>query len=357
MTKDPNKTKCSDTWQAIDPILQALCRFEQNQDDPPDIPRHFAIRQTWMANDRYLPRLFLHLITFSKPSIPGLFLKHILGLLAARFKMSGKYPKILSKAAAVQLKLNGHRLRAFFLPSSDYPEGLCLKIIPKKEGIDSKTRDELAFRKHLEKLGCITLPHIKSVEEDDDFLYIAEELIQGQRYRHRQHKSLFIDQGIPELYAMYEAAGVHYTPLDVFYPLPLLNDTKRILGDVSKETDFQKMLSEAFRKNPDIPIGACHNDLLPSNLCVSKNKLYFFDWEMVSEGPIFADLLRLPFKYDSNDSLIGAIATTLKEKFPAPSNAYLLHFTAYIAERIVKNPAKKERFLEHWKRHHQKFAD
>lgn len=355
MTVEPDETSLPAQWQEIDPILLALCEFEENSVGKEIKPRHFAIRQTWLANDAYLPRLLAHFLTFSKPAIPGLFQKHILGLLIARIRKFGTYRKLASHAEAIQLKTNGNRLRAFFLPTKSNPEGLCVKIIPKRNHIADKTQAEIAFRRKLTELNCITVPKIKAVTEDDHYLYVSEELIQGERYRHRRHESLFIDQGIPELCAMYEAAGIHFSPLDDYYPVSLLNQIKTVLNGQSDADAFVQEVETAFRLNPDIPISACHNDLLPSNLCVAQGKLYFFDWELVSEGPILADLLKLPFKYDRMEKVIQKVADTAKQNFPATEMTYSLHFAVYIADRIAKNKKKKDRFLSLWRRHKEKF--
>lgn len=356
MIKIEDETPVRQEWLEIDPILQALCDYEE-KNSPSAIPaRHFAIRQTWLSNDVYLPRLFFHLITLTKPKIPGIFRKTLAGLLKARLSNKGTYDKLRSEASFIQLKLNGNRLRSFYLPSNNKPKGLCLKIIPKRKGFAKKTEDELDFRKKLSELGCITLPQIIKVEEDSHFLYISEELIQGERYRHYRHASLFADQGISELCAMYKAAGIHYASLDEVYPLSLLETLKSLLTPSDEHKGFLATLEKAFQINPDIPIGACHNDLLPSNLSVADGKLYFFDWEMVSEGPIMADLLRLPFKYEKSGDLLGPIAKAMKSNFSATDQAYLLHFTAYVAERIVKNQKKKDAYLRLWSHYHQQFC-
>lgn len=340
----------------IDPILQALSDYEEKK-SPHTLPaRQFAIRHTWLANDSYLPRLCLHLITLSKPKIPGIFRKTLMGLLKARLSKKGTYNGLRSQASFIQLKLNGNRLRSFYLPDKDRPNGLCFKIIPKKNGFSKKTADELSFRKKLSELDCITLPQIVQVEEDEHFLYISEELIQGERYRHYRHASLFAGQGITELCAMYKAAGIHYSSLDEIYPLSQLETLQSLLTSSTAHQEFLAALKTSFRINPDIPVGACHNDLLPSNLCVADGKLYFFDWEMVSEGPIMADLLRLPFKYEKSGDLIDAVAQAMKSNFSAADNAFQLHFTAYVAERIIKNTNKKEAYLKLWSRYQQQFA-
>lgn len=355
MTATASEKPIQEKWREIDPILQALSDFERKNAGDEISLHHFAIRKTWLASDAYLSRLLIQLLTFTNPVIPGLFRKHALGLLIARLRKTGTYKKLASEAAAIQLKMNGQRLRAFFLPSQTYPEGECLKIIPKRDGISENTRNELAFRKKLTELNCITVPRVERVEEDADFLYIREELIQGQRYRHQRHGSLFITQGLPELCAMYKAAGVQYAPLDRYYDFSLLKQLKKIVSDKEKHHDFLHLVEEAFRINPDIPTSACHNDLLPSNLCVSNEKLYFFDWEMVSNGPILGDLLKLPFKYDLIEKLMEMVAKAVQQNFPAAKKAYHLHFALYVARRIVKQPTKKDRYLRLWNSHHQKF--
>ncbi len=68
-----------------------------------------------------------------------------------------------------------------------------------------------------------------------------------------------------------------------------------------------------------------------------------------------ADLLKLPFKYEKSGKLIEEVANAMKSNFEAAEKAYMLHFTAYVAERIVKNEKKMIPFLKLWSRYHQVF--
>lgn len=332
----------------IDPTLDALAGFEGTQIQQKTAPRHFTIRQTWMANDAYRAKTLKHLLTFTRPPVPGLFYKTLLKLYVKRFLKSGKYRKLASKADFLQLKLDGTRLRAFFLPGTINLEGLCVKIIPKESGLAVRTRQELSFREKLTELGTITLPRILNVTEDDGFLYISEELIQGTRYRNLWHATLYANQGIPELCATYKSFDLRMEPVSEHLSATFLTDLSACLGSRKRDQKFLQAARLAVEKNPLMPIGTCHNDLLPSNICVSNGQLYFFDWELVAEGSILTDLLKLPFKYRLSDIGIKAAAQALKAEFPLPAGTYQDIFTLYVAERIVGNSKRKAEFLEHW---------
>ncbi len=339
----------------IDPTLVALCHFEKERTLKETTPRNFTIRHTWMANDVGRLKNFLHILTFTRPKIPGLFRKTLLSLFFKRLKKSGTYRPLATTADFLQLKLDGTRLRAFYLPKKGYPKGLCVKIIPKTASLADRTTGELKFRHKLSELRTITVPKIQEVSEDEEFLYICEEMIAGQRYRNLWHQKLFATQGVKELCATYKAFGIKFEKASTLMPENIDEKVFNILSSSKRDKQFYIHLQEALKFDPAAPIGTCHHDLLPSNLCVSSGELYFFDWEMVSQGSILADLLKLPFKYNLSAESIKSIAQHLDAEFPMEKGHYKSLFTIYVAERICMNPKKKSRFLKHWQAHYQRF--
>ncbi|MEH6404207.1 MAG: phosphotransferase [Sneathiella sp.] len=347
--------KVSEKWGKITPILKALCQFERRRNVSKIDPPYFSIHKTWLASYTFHPRMLASLISFTTPPIPGLFRKHMLGLLASHLSPSKTYGKLSAQATAIQFKPDGNRLRAFYLPSKEFKNGLSLKIVPKKDRILTSTRKEISFRKKLEDLGTIRVPRLYDTEEDDDFLYITEELIQGHRFRHWRHKKLYREQGIPALCNTYKAIGFHKAPLNSYYEPGLVDQLSKIIGKTALEASFLKAVQQAFSENPEIEIGMCHNDLLPSNLGISNNILYFFDWELVGTGPLLPDLLKLPFKYNNSYGLVKAVANQMATEFFAKENTHYHHFAIFIANKLIKAPEKSKKLLNYWRNCHHHF--
>lgn len=346
---DPEK------WKDINSILQALCEFESRRHKADIEPENFSIHKTWLASYRFHSRMLRHLLSLTTPSIPGLFRKHMMGLLSSHLFPSRIYGKIASRANAIQLKIDGNRLRAFYLPTSNQEKGLTLKIVPKKKKILEAARKELSFRQTLTELGTITIPKIHGTEEDENFLYISEELIQGKRYRNWRHRKLFKDQGIPALCNTYKAIGFQKDFLSNHYDPSIGDRLIDAIGNSPQNTSLLEAVKQAFSENPEIEVGMCHNDLLPSNLGVSDNILYFFDWELVDKGPLLPDLLKLPFKYNTSYGLVEAVAQNITTEFGTDQRTHYLHFAAFIAKKIVRTPHKSKKYLRYWKRCNQYF--
>jgi tRNA A-37 threonylcarbamoyl transferase component Bud32 len=342
--------------QSLETILDALEKFETYKGHTVPTPRHFAIRATWLASDNILARLFLSLVLPIRPPVPGLFRRHILGLLINRLRKKGTYRKIATSAEGIQVKIDGQRLRAFFLPSKRFPDGICLKIVPSDEGIAARTRHEIKIRQQLQKFGTITVPKILDVVEEDGFIFILEELVKGQRFRVWRQKDLYIQQGIKQLIATYHSFGIHNEPLANRYPLELEENLVEKIRMQSEAKEFIKKLSEIPARNISIPVSMCHRDLLPSNLCTNDNILYFLDWELSAEDSIFSDLMKLPMKYPSQAALFKSAAHSFKKEFAFSSEEMLVIFTAFIAGRIKKDPAKIKKFLQIWARHQRSFS-
>jgi hypothetical protein len=294
------------------PILKALADFE-------GVPaqRRFAARQPWMASDLLLS------------GIPGFsFLDRV--RLAASERQS-----LASAADAIQLKNDMTRLRAFYLGNNPR----CVKIVSNRHSIADRTREELDLRRRLEGYGTITLPAVRDVREDRDFIYITEDLVKGRRFSLRRDGDMFVEQGLPQLLETYQKHGIALEPLREHFPADM---------KISAPPVFLKEMEKAFADNPAIPVSICHGDLLPSNLCVSGDKLYFFDWEKSFRGPVIADLLRLPMKYPARSAKMAkSILARLEKDFAAG----LGHsFTVCVAARIAQNPAKSGAFLDFWEK-------
>ena len=294
------------------PILKALADFEGG-----GVPHRFAARQPWMASDLLLS------------GIPGFsFLDRV--RLAASERQS-----LASSADAIQLKNDMTRLRAFYL--GENPR--CVKIVSNRHSIADRTREELDLRRRLEGYGTITLPTVRDVREDKDFIYITEDLVKGRRFSLGRDGDMFIEQGLPQLLETYRRHGIVLEPLRGHFSADM---------KISAPPLFLKMLEKAFVDNPAIPVSICHGDLLPSNLCVSGGRLYFFDWEKSFRGPVIADLMRLPMKYPARAVKMAKAVLKLLEKDYAAGLGH--SFTACVAARIAQTPSKSGAFLDFWEK-------
>lgn len=341
----------------LDLILGAVCEFEAQAEGAAVPPvRKFARQGPWLASDNVILRLAAALFLPVRPPIPGLFRKHMAGLVLSRIFKAGCAPNLASSAEGMQIKLDGTRLRAFFLPSASFPEGLCLKIVPTDKVIAKRTRHEMDIRKKLTELGTITVPAVRSIRETAQYIFVSEELIAGQRFRMRQHERLYCRQGMAELVATYKAFGVSRAPLGDHYSLALGKKIETEIRQLSGGDAFLCVLQAAASGSLNIPISMCHRDLLPSNLCVSNGKLYFLDWEMAAPGPVFTDLMQLPLRYPDRAGLFKAVVQLFAREFEIEGDEISHMFTALIAARIAKEPHKAKKFVDIWRRNQQVFS-
>lgn len=341
----------------LESILGAVCEFEAGREGAlaPSV-RKFAHQGPWLANDNVIIRLALALLLPLRPPIPGLFRKHMAGLVASRLFRGAKARKLACSAEGIQVKLDGTRLRAFFLPSISFPNGSCLKIVPTDRDIAERTRHEMDIRRKLTKLGTITVPAVREMHETEQYMFVQEELIAGQRFRIRKHEKLYRRQGMAELLATYKAFGVTLAPLGDHYPLALSGELDTEIRGLAGGVEFLTLLSEAASGSAKMPISMCHRDLLPSNLCVSGRQMYFLDWEMAAEGPIFSDLMQLPLRYPERSRLFEAVVQLFAREFGIEDKDMLSLFTALLAGRIAKEPGKVKKFVDIWNRNRKIFS-
>src|SRR5690606_8837852 len=188
-------------------ILAALAAYEAGQVGKPPPPTRFAVRNPWLVRAALLPGLLRGMLALSPAPVPGLQYKHIFGVLAS-LKPGDAPLRLASAADAIQIKKEDQtRIRAFYLPQEGR-DGECLKLVSARHGIAARTRQELDLRRRLESLGTITLPKITAVAEDEDYIYIREEMVLGRRFDIRRDAALFLREGLPQLAATYRAMGL-----------------------------------------------------------------------------------------------------------------------------------------------------
>lgn len=241
------------------------------------------------------------------------------------------------------------RIRAFYPQTEDRP-ALCVKILEVKNIWMARAVNEIKQRCLLEELNTLLLPRITSHGLIGDYIYIAEEMIEGRRFSFRRDRDLFIHQALPELISTYQKAGVSKGPITDYF-VPNLPQNLLEIDDTNK--DYQhiaSILTDTFNSGSLLDISLCHGDLVPSNLCRFNNKIYFLDWDASGRSAIIPDLLRLVMKYPSEaNSMLHAIRKALRpviKENPAPV------FTATVARRMVNMPKQRKALLALWKHHY-----
>ena len=333
-------------------MCKALSDFEARTIKHTRAKRLYIARRNWLVEQSLLQEFISDFPFFQPGRIPGLTRRRLWRLILANFTSKGK-KKLHLTADAIELKPYGGHLRAFYLPGDIFEIGASIKIVPIKAS--AATRREIEFRQKLEALGTITIPAVYKIEEDDDFFYLVEEMIAGQNFTETDHLPLFIQQGLPELMNSYKALGITYRPLAKFFPQSLASDVTRILSGHQGAGEFLKTLKTALLVNPSIPASYGHKDIQPANLGVSQNKLYFFDWEACGECPILWDLLQLAFRLKNNELLLAEIKKIIFYETENPEQHAGAVFTAYTAKHIKGDPAKADKYLNIWLRHHELF--
>lgn len=316
------------------PIIKALEEYEAAANAAAVAAlSFFAWREPWLARQLWL-----------QGCVPGYshadFLRNVLSRLSCRGQ------KIASRAAAVQLKHDMTRLRAF------YPDkaggGYCVKIVQADGVTGSRMREELKLRGRLAALGTVTIPAMRETFERGNYIYLIEDIIIGRRFDFRRDADDYIARGLPQMVATYNKAGITFEPLSAHFDAALL---ARLSGIKNMAPDFVAALDAAFANNPAVPVSLCHGDLLPSNLCIGKDAFYLLDWDRSFTGAIARDLLRLPMKYPAQGGRVGAaVMAVLRTASGGDAAAADAQLAAYVAQRIADAPEKALIYQSFWRR-------
>ena len=314
-------------------ILAALCTFEADGKSA-DLPKSiFLHKKAWFIKKG--ARGF-----FSSLKIPGTQLRSILPI----FMNPQEAVALKSQADALQGNEDMTRLRAFYLSQKQ-----CLKVVSAKGDIGERTRIENTLRKKVENLQTIRLPHIKHIDEKQDYIYIVEEMVEGRQFRFSKDAEKFIEQGIPQLLNTYKALGVEEVRVSSCFPPSLAEDFEALF--LGQYNDFANEVRDILSGVSVTLSGTCHGDLLPSNLGIQGDDLYFFDWEKSFEGPLLKDMLRLVFKKPKKtDNIAHAVLKEYGKKFGVSFPDILNFFTVYTAWSMLQKPSTASSKNELWQR-------
>lgn len=332
----------------FDRILAALSSYEAARANAAIEPARFAQRKVLLANARYLRRSIVLPAATGRLGIPGLRRGQTVGLLAGYMTGSTTVRALASRADAIQLKKNGTRLRAFYLPRGGCSQ--CVKIVDRQSPQASRLGDEIAVRRRLDRLATITVPAIKRIDEDSRYIYIVEDMVLGRRFDIRRDCARFLEQGLDELARTYRAHGVRHEPLSRHLPANLPAAVAANIHGRKFANAFMDRLRAALERNRPAAVSVCHGDLLPSNLAVSQGRIVFFDWEQAGEGLVSFDLLRLALKYPRARRLPPAIAACVKALSSDLDVCFEDQFTAYLATKIAGNQKRAVERLAYWAR-------
>ncbi|MDP2206956.1 MAG: phosphotransferase [Alphaproteobacteria bacterium] len=261
------------------PIIKALEEYEKSEGGSAPRPQVFAFRNPWLVRDFWL-----------QGRVPGYSHADCLRSMLGGFL--GKKMAIASHAAAIQIKHDMTRIRAFYLPARDGgSQGNCLKIVQADGATGIRMRQELELRTVLAKMGTAHIPQISSSFERAGFIYLIEEIIIGRRFSIGRDTQAYITQGLPQMLATYKKFGIRSAPLSAHFEPSLLTRLREV---PRVDAALLAAVEKAFSRDTDIPVSLCHGDLLPSNMCIGADKFYLLDWDRSFEGAIVLDLLRLP---------------------------------------------------------------
>lgn len=328
-------------------ILQALGTVEERLGHIAPTGTRFVVRQPWLFRAGWRLELLGQLLTRNVFAIPGLQPAHILGLIAGNEAAQRLPTRIRTHADAMQINDAHTRLRAFYLPRTG-KSGRSLKLISRDapDLVEEMLR-ETAIRRTIETDDTITVPPLREVIEDDGYVGLTEEMVLGRRFTLLLDVPLFVESGIPQLVATYRALGCRRTRFSEFVPRDLEVRLRAIRGTAA----LADTVARARAEDPEVTVGTCHGDLIPSNLAVSRGSLYFLDWGRSHSGLLAHDLCMLPFK-DPRFTLpiIAAAREALVRDLETSRESADAQIALYAAQRIVDRPADARRFVRFWRK-------
>ena len=268
--------------QALE-ILQQIDGHDSNTAAP------FVWRKAWLARRSLLPTALLGLKSPLR-KIPGLRYSRLTGLLADGLRK--KPVEIATDAHAIQVGKTGNRLRTF-LPKNK----TTLKVVRETSHYGSATLREIELRSNMAGSN-ILVPQLMDHERKNGFLFVREQLIEGRSYNIRRDRHLFCTQIIAPLVTFYEHTGITMMPLtDALGPMTAF------ITKVQADGSIFARLSTLISENPQVAVSLCHNDVLPSNLAVTKNGVYFLDWGSAIPSLCGRDFVRIGERYIRNSAI------------------------------------------------------
>lgn len=329
------------------PILRALGAFECQLGHPDPKESRFVARRPWLFRAGWRLELLGQLLTRNVFAVPGLQPAHVLGLIAGNERSAHLPAYIRTHADAMQINGSHTRLRAFYLPRTGRSARSLKLVSCEAPNLISEMRQEIGIRRQVEDIGTICVPPLGEVIEGNDYLCMTEDMVLGRRYTLLLDVPLFIETGLPQLAATYRALGYRRERYSAFVPSDLDTKLRKIRGTGG----LADAVARAQEADLEVSAGLCHGDLVPSNLAVSRDTLYFLDWGRSHDGLLAHDLCMLPFK-DPRLTLpmIRAVRETLVRNLDTAPESADAQIALYAAQRIVAHPRDARRFLYFWRK-------
>lgn len=260
-------------------ILHELARIQGHAGDS------YVARGPWRvrARDLTAPRLVARLF---RPQIPGLGPKVVSGLVANA--LWRPYDELPIQNEAVQLADSGERIRTF-----DPQEGSSRKLVLRDSKYGKGVEADLNVRRTLLVDARVPHPRLRNSERRGDHILVQEDLVSGRRFLPPIDQRRISDGLVEPLSRLYTQAGLKQAALGEW----LGAGVAQAISELQDPHPALRRARELVDRNPMITLGFGHGDLLPSNLAVSRDGVYFLDWETAGYAPVAFDLLRLWRKY------------------------------------------------------------
>lgn len=223
--------------------------------------------------------------------IPGLRYSRLPSLLFSQlFDKPIPFP---AQTDAVQVGKSGDRLRAF-----NVHDAQSLKVVREDSHYGPTTKHEVALRQEIARdATAFLVPRMEGWEQKGNYLFVREELIAGRSYNVRRDRNLFIDCIVRPLADFYVRRGIMMMPLS------------EALGPMTAfaQTLEDQVLKNLLARNPMTAVSLCHNDVVSSNLAVTKKGVYFLDWGSAIFSICGRDFVRIGERYLPDQTIKAAM--------------------------------------------------
>jgi hypothetical protein len=310
----------------------------------------FIKKSAWYVNEHYMKILFTYPLIPSSNKIPGLYRTKIFGLMK-NFVLNQQTHEMLPSAAdAIQIKLSGERLRAFFSIGKTQRHTVKVVCDSNRNKFIEITKNEISIRQMLASFKTINVPKIIATEQSASAFILFEEMIPGRRFNARIDKTLYRENMLPQLRDTYLAYGVKYVPVGDVISLEMHGKIELLVSTMPNSKQFRTALWKIIEKNSAAAVSICHGGLRPCNIAIADDKVYFLDWKFSNEGFIITDLLRTAVKYPKLDYIIQNIRETLTTNFTNTGCNFEDLLTVGIALEMLRVPGNSPGLLQLWQR-------
>jgi len=253
----------------------------------------FVQEKVWLASDKVLRMALLGRgLINSLPAFPH---HRVLELWLESWKSQRLV--LCTPADALQVSLDGHRLRAF-----DAVQSRAFKIVREASRYGEGTRHEVHVRQNILPGSGMPYPVIHAMEQKDSYLFVEEDLVLGRAWNvHRDHWRLR-ETIVAPLMRLYEHYGISQKPLCAVLKPSVLDALSNLDGSLP----LIRHLRALVERNPLVATSLCHGDVIGSNLAVTRTGVVFLDWEKARDYIIGSDLVDLALKHPRYRAFRGA---------------------------------------------------